>query len=125
MGKKRQARVAQRQADRKEVRLARITGRTDRTALRQDTKRIAYEHGIDPNAAMWEGISNVAESAAEVTGDIVSAQTGAALNSGKSTGLLGDLQSDDKTTEQPKSKITLILLAVVAVVVFLFMPKKS
>ena len=47
MGKKRRERVDQRRADRKEVRLARIQGRTDRTQLRQETKQTAYEHGID------------------------------------------------------------------------------
>ena len=142
MGSKRQERKAQRQADRKEIRLARIEsrevksagrqeGRTSRTEMKQDTKRTAYEMGIDPNAAMWEGISSLGKSAAEVTGDIVKAQSGAGMlggmgGEGKEGGMLSALTGglNKEKTDDKKPKTNIILLAVVAVVVFLLMRKK-
>lgn len=145
MGSKRQERVAQRRADRKEIKLARIEsrevkqasrqeGRTSRTEMKQDTKRTAYEMGIDPNAAMWEGIGSLGKSAAQVTGDILAAQSGAGAlgglaggKEGKGAGLLAGLTdglNQEKTTDQ-KPKTNIILLAVAAVVVFLLMRKKQ
>jgi len=143
MGSKRQERVAQRRADRKEIKLARIQsrevkqasrqeGRTSRTQMKQDTKRTAYEMGIDPNAAMWEGIGSLGKSAAEVTGDILAAQSGAGALGGlgggkdKQGGLLAGLTEglNKEKTEDQKPKTNIILLAVAAVVVFLLMRKK-
>ncbi|TXG99098.1 MAG: hypothetical protein E6R08_02875 [Nevskiaceae bacterium] len=51
-------------ASRTEVKLARIENKTERVELRQETKKVAYENGIDPNAAMWGGLSSIAGSAA-------------------------------------------------------------
>lgn len=111
-----------RRADRKEIKMARIEGRTDRVEMRQDTKKTAYEMGIDPNAAMWEGISSLGKSAADVAGKALSPAGGLGSKSGGMLdGLTGGPAVDSGAT---KSKMPIILLAVGAVVVFLFMRKK-
>lgn len=63
-GSRCQDRKDARLAARTEVKLTRIENKTDRVELRQETKQVAYENGIDPNAAAWGGLSSIFGSAA-------------------------------------------------------------
>ena len=120
MGKKRRERVEQRRADRKEVKMARIEARTARVETRQETKQTAYEHGIDPNAAMWEGIASLGQSASSVA---VSALSPAKNLTGTNKSPLEQALNQDQQPQQKKSS-NMIIIAVVAVVLFIFMKKK-
>lgn len=53
-----------------EEKMAKIENRTERVAIRQDTKKTAFEMGIDPNASMWGGISSLGGSIAQATSSI-------------------------------------------------------
>jgi len=47
----------------------RLELKTERALGRQETRQVAYQNGIDPNASMWSGLSSIAGSAAgAVTG---------------------------------------------------------
>jgi len=41
----------------------RVASRTERSLAKSEAKQTAYEQGIDPNAAMWQGVAGIAESA--------------------------------------------------------------
>lgn len=43
----------------------RLEARNERNRNRYHSKEVAYEHGIDPDASKWEGISSLGESASK------------------------------------------------------------
>lgn len=105
---------------------ARQQAKTDRVLARQQTKATAYEMGIDPNAAMWDGISNVAKSAADVVGDVYGAKAGAGGAAGAmdpTKVLKSDPTGTGTGTEPPKSNMMMILAAVAVVIVVVMMGK--
>jgi len=113
--KKLQANAEARQRDRKEIKLARI-------AARAETKQTAYEHGIDPTKAAWEGAASLTGSVADVVGKVYGA--GAMEAAGGAAGGLGDLFKSKDAPDQPqtqggnKSMLIIVVLAVVAFLMF-------
>ena len=60
--------------NRKLLQLNRVGERTDRQENRQETKQTAFQHGIDPNASMWGGISSLGSSVSGIFGGQGNAQ---------------------------------------------------
>jgi len=54
-----------RQANKHAEKMAKIEARSERVETRQETKKVAYEHGIDPNAAWAGATSSMVKSAAD------------------------------------------------------------
>ena len=61
---------------RKDARLQRLNARLDKRKSRHEFKTIsnvaAYEHGIDPNASTWAGISSLGKSLSSAASNIFS-----------------------------------------------------
>lgn len=66
---------------------ARVEARTERVALRQETKQVAFEHGMDPNAAMWGGLSSIAGSVGGIFGKPGSSTGSSFVNSNAQGGM--------------------------------------
>jgi len=117
--------LSKRREAKKEIKLARIEAKTDRVEARQETKQTAYEMGIDPNASMWQGLSGIAGSVADV---VKSTSPAGAMSLGNATkGFKTEgtdpVTSTSGTTEASKKNIFMYIGAAV-VVLFLFMRKK-
>lgn len=67
----------------------RVQARTERVALRQETKQVAYQSGIDPNAAMWGGLSSIGGSIAGAFGKPGSNTGSTFMNSNAQGGIMG------------------------------------
>ncbi len=115
-----------RRETRKEIKLARIEAKTDRVAARQETKQTAYEMGIDPNASMWQGLSGIAGSVADVVKS--TSPAGAMLPYNATKGLKKDTTTttpDTTTTTEPAKNKNMMYIIVAAVVVLYVMMKKK
>ena len=60
--------------NKKILQLSRVENRTERVEDKQDTKKVAYQHGIDPNKALMDSISSLGKSASGVFGGRGNAQ---------------------------------------------------
>jgi len=91
-----------------------------RVAERQDTKRTAYENGIDPNA--W-----IADTAASAAQGVSAAMTGGARPSrGPMSGMIGKDGGGGQvvtTTKPPMDMKMIMMLGAAALGLFLFMKK--
>ena len=115
--KKLQANAEARQRDRKEIKLARI-------AARAETKQTAYEHGIDPSAAAWQGGADMVGSVADVVGKVYGAQ-GQMMGQGADAlgGLFGGQKNVDKMPQTQGGNKSMLIIIVLAFVAFLMFKK--
>lgn len=95
--------------NRKEIKLAKIAASVEKVDARQETKQTAFEHGIDPNASMWGGLSNMTSSLGQMGSSIL----------GKGTNPTASAYAQNSLTGN--NNIFIIILAVVA---FMFLGKK-
>jgi len=96
-----------------EAKTARVESRTDRAEAKAEAKKTAYEQGIDPNEAMWGGISSLGKSAVD------------AYTKGSPADRQGALPLNSPTMNQTSSPsvggmspMVLILIAVAALFMF-------
>ena len=108
------------------TRLNKSQDKTERTEDRQDTKKTAYEHGIDPNAA-WAGAATSGfTAAANAITSIVNPLSGVKPPMTKSTQGPGDQTTafnGSPAESKPKDGL-LMYLVIGAVALFLLMKKK-
>ena len=117
--------LSKRREAKKEIKLARIEAKTDRVEARQETKQTAYSMGIDPNASMWQGLTGIAGSAADIVKSTSGAGAIGGIGSGNQTKRLGsDADTTSGAGESPKKNIWMYLVAGVVVLYMVFKKKR-
>lgn len=116
------SRRSERREARQERKATRQNARTERTALRQESKKAAYEAGIDPNA--WVG--DAFEAAGNVGAAYFGAKGGGAQSGlNKSAGAGGGEGLPEPTAGTGQTKMNPIIIVAVLAVVAIFMFKKK